>query len=114
MILQRGAGGFANSTASAQHAAKEFEIRKVKKDINMMERVRAVYQNGAFIPQIPFDLPEDAEVELTVQAISSEASQIADTEQRAQMLQAVVRSMQNNPIPSPSPKFTREELHARR
>lgn len=79
----------------------------------MMERVRAVYQNGAFIPQVPFDLPEDVEVELTVQTISSEPAQNCDDERRAQLLQAIVRSMQNNPLPSQSPKLTREELHAR-
>jgi predicted DNA-binding antitoxin AbrB/MazE fold protein len=79
----------------------------------MMERVRAVYQNGAFIPQVPFDFPENAEVELTVQSISSELPLISDDEQRAQLLQAIVRNMRNNPIPAQAPGFTREELHAR-
>jgi predicted DNA-binding antitoxin AbrB/MazE fold protein len=99
--------------ASAQHAAKQFEFRKPQEEIKMMERVRAVYQNGAFIPQARLDLPEEAEVELTVQAVSSETPQIGDDEQRARLLQAIVRNMQNNPIPAQSPKFTREELHAR-
>lgn len=78
-----------------------------------MERVKAVYHNGTFIPQAPFALPEDTPVELTVHPILIEPPQIADEELRRQVLGEIVQSMMNNPIPAGAPRFTREELHAR-
>lgn len=30
------------------------------------DKIKATYTNGAFVPHVPFDLPDDTEVELTV------------------------------------------------
>lgn len=33
----------------------------------MAQRLRAIYQNGAFVPQAPCDLPENSEVDLVIE-----------------------------------------------
>lgn len=78
-----------------------------------MERVKAIYHNGTFIPQAPFSMPDDTPVELTVHPILAEPPLISDEDLRRQVLREIVQSMMSNPIPAGAPRFTREELHAR-
>jgi hypothetical protein len=40
--------------------------------------------------------------------------EITTPDDRARMIDKIVRSMQANPIPAEAPRFTREELHDRR
>lgn len=40
--------------------------------------------------------------------------EITDAGERTEMIEAIVRSMQSNPIRPDAPRFTREELHERR
>jgi hypothetical protein len=80
----------------------------------MSQRVKAVYHKGAFVPQLPFSLPEDTEVELTIDDPFTVPPEITDPEQRTRFIEEIVRSMQSNPIPVNAPRFTREELHERR
>ena len=39
--------------------------------------------------------------------------EITEAEERAKMIEAIVRSMQANPLPLNAPHFTRDELHER-
>jgi hypothetical protein len=39
---------------------------------------------------------------------------ITAPEERARVIDEIVRSMQTNPLPAQAPRFTREELHERR
>lgn len=85
----------------------------------MYGRVRATYHNGAFIPAVPITLPEETEVELLIEPALAEiaatsATFITDPAERARKLREIVERMQNNPVPSNAPRFTREELHERR
>ena len=85
----------------------------------MYGRVRATYHNGAFIPAVPITLPEETEVELVIEPAPAEIAAtsstfITDPAERARKLREVVERMQNNPVPSNAPRFTREELHERR
>ena len=79
----------------------------------MAQRVRAIYQNGAFIPQEPCDLPENSEVELIIENPHIIPPTIIDPEERKRILKRMVERMRANPIPANAPRFTREELHER-
>lgn len=80
----------------------------------MTQSLRAIYRNGAFIPQTAFELPEGTEVELLVQGSKVVSPPIADEETKRQFLRALVERMQQNPIPLNAPHFTRDSLHERR
>lgn len=80
----------------------------------MSQRLKAIYQGGAFIPQSPCDLPENSEVELIIEAPSVIPPAVTDPEERKRIMSEIVENMRNNPIPADAPRFTREELHERR
>ena len=80
----------------------------------MTQSLRAIYRNGAFIPQTAFELPEGTEVELLVQDPQVASPPIADVAAKRQFLRALVERMQQNPIPLNAPHFTRDSLHERR
>lgn len=80
----------------------------------MSQVLKAIYQNGAFVPLEPLNLPEDSEVEITVRSSALVAPKINDVAQKTAVLQRIVQRMQANPLPAGAPHFTREELHERR
>ena len=81
----------------------------------MVQRLRAIYQNGAFVPQSPCDLPENSEVDLVIEGPRALAPLVTDPEERKRILDQLVDRMRANPIPADAPRhFTREELHERR
>jgi predicted DNA-binding antitoxin AbrB/MazE fold protein len=80
----------------------------------MVQRLKAVYQNGAFVPQAPCDLPEGSEVELTIHDPYTIPPSVTDPQERARILKELVQRMKDNPLPADAPHFTREELHERR
>ena len=81
----------------------------------MAHNLKAIYRNGAFIPQTPCDLPEGAEVELTVTATNAPAPLVTDPAERQRIMDELIANMRANPLPADAPRrFTREELHERR
>lgn len=80
----------------------------------MVQKLKAIYHNGVFIPQVPFDLPEDTEVELTIYDPYTVPPKVKDPEERKRILKQMVERMKNNPIPANVPRFTLDELHERR
>lgn len=81
----------------------------------MAQRLRAIYQNGAFVPQSPCDLPENSEVDLVVENPRVLPPLVTDPAERKRILERMVERMRANPIPADAPRhFTREELHERR
>jgi len=80
----------------------------------MSQRLRAIYRDGAFVPQTPCDLPEDSEVELIIQGPYLLPPKVKDASARAQILKQIVERMRQNPIPAGAPRLTRDELHERR
>ena len=81
----------------------------------MSQTFKAIYRDGAFIPQTPCDLPEGSEVELTISKPRVMPLKATDTEERKRILERMVARMRANPIPAEAPlRFTREELHERR
>ncbi len=79
----------------------------------MSQRLKAIYQNGAFIPRVPCDLPENSEVELIIESPALIQPTVTDTEERKRILRELIQNMRDNPIPANAPRFTREELHER-
>ena len=81
----------------------------------MAQTLRAVYRSGKFEPLTLPDLPEGAEVDLTVEETDDTPQVVTDPEERAKILAELIESMRSNPIPPNAPrKFTREEMHERR
>lgn len=80
----------------------------------MTQTLRAIYRNGAFVPQIAFDLPEGTEVELSIQSPKVVSPPISEPEAKKQFLAMLIERMQRNPIPTNAPRFTRDILHERR
>jgi hypothetical protein len=80
----------------------------------MNYRTKAIYRDGAFVPETRCDLPEEAEVDLLVQGPLLAPPSITDPEQRARVLRQVTERMKQNPIPAQALRFTRDELHERR
>ena len=81
----------------------------------MQDTLRAIYRNGAFVPVVPCNLPEETEVEVVVREEPKVTPpSVTDPNERARIMRELIARMQSNPIPADAPRFTREELHERR
>jgi predicted DNA-binding antitoxin AbrB/MazE fold protein len=80
----------------------------------MPHALKAIYRHGMFILQTTCDLPEGIEVELFVKSPEVIPPRITDVGSRQDFLRLLVERMQQNPIPSNAPRFTRDMLHERR
>lgn len=81
----------------------------------MQDTFRAIYRNGAFVPVVPCDLPENTPVEVLVKgAPLIQSPTEPDPSKRRKIMRELIERMQRNPIPADAPRFTREELHERR
>ena len=79
----------------------------------MPQILKATYHSGTFILQTACDLPEGVEVELVVKSPQVIPPKITDIEARQDFLRLLVERMQKNPIPSSSPRLTRDMMHER-
>jgi predicted DNA-binding antitoxin AbrB/MazE fold protein len=79
----------------------------------MPKTLKAIYHSGTFILQTACDLPEGVEVELFVKSPQVIPPRVADIDSRQDFLRLLVERMQQNPIPSNAPRFTRDMLHER-
>lgn len=79
----------------------------------MIQRIRAIYRDGAFRPATPCALPENSEVELLIQQAVAREPSVVDPDDRRHVLRQVVERMQNNPLPPNTSRFSRDELHER-
>ncbi|NER52198.1 MAG: DUF104 domain-containing protein [Symploca sp. SIO1A3] len=80
----------------------------------MPQTLKAIYRSGTFVLKTACDLPEGVEVELFVQSSQVIPPKIVDIGARENFLKLLVERMQQNPIPTNSPRFTRDILHERR
>jgi hypothetical protein len=80
----------------------------------MTYHTKAVYRDGAFVPETRCILPENTEVELLVQESRRTQPMVTNPEQRKSVLRRITARMKQNPIPADAPRFTRDELHERR
>ncbi len=83
----------------------------------MTIRLRAIYTGGAFVPvsqEEKLNVPENAEVEITVHNPYLLPPEITDPEERAAGQREAAQNMKANSFTGDPPRFTREELHERR
>ena len=76
--------------------------------------VKAVFQNGVFVPTTACDIPENTEVRVIVQGSTFIPPNVTDPNEQVRIRREVLERMRKNPIPANAPRFTREELHERR
>jgi hypothetical protein len=83
----------------------------------MSVKVKATYTQGVFVPlpgEALRELPDEAEVELTVQHTPADASNSPQAIERLALLREIAASMKANSFSGDPPPITREELHERR
>jgi len=73
-----------------------------------------VFHEGHFIPKEPCDIPDGAEVHLTVEAPSIVPPRVGDLDTRKRIIAGMIERMHSNRIPSSAPRMSREEMHDRR
>lgn len=76
--------------------------------------VKAIYRHGHFELTEPLNMPEGAEVALTISDADVMPPEITDPEERQKIVDELLADMAGNPWPADAPRFTREELHERR
>jgi hypothetical protein len=76
--------------------------------------VKATFRGGSFVPESPVDMPEGAQVELTISGPRVLPPEISDPEERQRRLRELVEDMANHPWPENAPRLTRADLHERR
>lgn len=83
----------------------------------MSVRLRAIYKDGAFVPITngdKLDVPENAEVELTLHDPYVLPAKATSDEERERALRALMESWEQHPLAPDAPRLTRDELHERR
>ncbi|NER34860.1 MAG: antitoxin family protein [Oscillatoria sp. SIO1A7] len=80
----------------------------------MPQALKAIYHSGTFILKTACNFPEGIEVELLVTSPQVLPPNISDIAARQDFLRLLVKRMQENPVPSNAPQFTRDMLHERR
>ena len=78
----------------------------------MADLVRAIFEHGAFIPELPCDLPEGTRVVLAVERIDNcvQPAESVRPEERKRILKRVVERMKRNPLPPDAPRFKRSDV----
>jgi hypothetical protein len=83
----------------------------------MSVRLRAVYKDGAFVPVAnseQLDVPENAEVELTVHDPYILPATAKSDEERERVWRELFASWDAYPLRADAPSLTRDEMHERR
>ena len=80
----------------------------------MQESYRAIFRDGAFVPIVPCNLPEETEVRVVVQNGSEIVPPMeSDSAKRAELKKRLLDRMSNSPLPPDAPKLNRDQLHER-
>jgi hypothetical protein len=83
----------------------------------MSVRLKAIYRDGAFVPVAngeKLNVPENAEVEITVHDPYVLPSTAASDEERERALRELFASWDAHPVRPDAPRLTRDEMHERR
>ncbi len=76
-------------------------------------QVTAVACGGAFVPRETCEFAEGTEVALTISGLPVQRAPTTDVAERRRILQTIVESLRQDPLPPGAPRFNRDELHAR-
>ena len=83
----------------------------------MSLRLKAIYKDGAFVPLTngaKLNVPENAEVELTVHNPYVLLATATSDEERERAVRELIESWEKHPLTGNPPRLTRDELHERR
>ena len=83
----------------------------------MSVRLKAIYEDGTFVPVSngeKLNVPENAEVELTVHDPYVLPAKATSDEERARALRELFASWDAHPLRADAPRLTRDEMHERR
>ena len=83
----------------------------------MSLRLKAIYRDGTFIPLTngeKLDVPENAEVELTVHNPYLVPAKATTDQERESALRELFASWDAHPLRADAPRLTRDEMHERR
>ena len=83
----------------------------------MSVRLKAIYRDGAFVPLTngeKLNVPENAEVELTVHNPYVVPATAKSDEERKRALRELFASWDAHPLRPDAPRLTRDEMHERR
>ena len=83
----------------------------------MSLRLKAIYKDGAFVPLTngeKLNVPENAEVELTVHNPYVLPATATSEEERDLAVRELIESWEKHPLTGNPPRLTRDELHERR
>jgi predicted DNA-binding antitoxin AbrB/MazE fold protein len=80
----------------------------------MSYKLKAVYQEGVFVPKERCEIPEGSEVELIIQGPILLPPEAKEAKERQQILRMLTERMQQKLFPVNAPRLTRETLHERR
>ncbi len=83
----------------------------------MSVRLKAIYRDGAFVPLTngeKLNVPENAEVELTVHNPYVLPAKATSDEERERALRELFASWDAHPLRADAPRLTRDEMHERR
>jgi hypothetical protein len=76
--------------------------------------IRVVYHSGAFVPEGECHLEEGAQGLVVVGPADLTPMVATDPDERRRLLSELVADMRSNPLPSDSPRLTRDQMHERR
>jgi hypothetical protein len=94
-----------------------YNIDQRQLEIEQMSlRLKAIYKDGTFVPLNgeKLDVPENAEVELTVHNPYVVPAKATTDEERQRALSELIESWEKHPLTGDPPRLTRDELHERR
>ena len=83
----------------------------------MSVRLKAIFKDGAFVPLTNGDqlnVPENAEVELTVHDPNVLPAKAKTEEERQRALRELFASWDAHPLRPDAPRLSRDEMHERR
>lgn len=83
----------------------------------MSLRLKAIYRGGTFVPVTngeKLDVPENAEVELTVHDPYVLPAKATSAEERERTLRELFASWDAYPLRPDAPRLTRDDMHERR
>jgi hypothetical protein len=75
--------------------------------------VPVVYHGGAFVPKSGLNLDEGTEGFVVIDSAVARGALITDPAERGRLLADLVEEMKSSPLPTDSPRLSREQMHER-
>jgi len=74
----------------------------------MGHKIRATYTGSGFLPKVPFNMPENAELEMMIRNLPERCTDTLDTEARKQILHSLLSRMRQTSLVAQSRRLVSE------